>query len=99
MTDENMIKMLEPARNLHIVTVITPGFKAFGEYEEKKEDIFIGDVLDLINRQKSEAIKEFAKRLKAKAKMPLGTLYGKLIYVKDIDSLVEEMTERKDEGK
>ena len=43
----------------------------------------------------TEAIKEFAERLKDKARMPIGTLYGKMVYVEDIDNLVAEMTEGK----
>lgn len=46
---------------------------------------------------KPEAIKEFTERLKEKAKMPLGTLYGQMVYAKDIDELVKEMTEESDE--
>lgn len=42
---------------------------------------------------RAEAIKEFAERLKDKARMPIGTLYGKMVYVEDIDNLVAEMTE------
>ena len=45
---------------------------------------------------KPEAIKEFAERLKEKAKMPLGTLYGQMVYAKDIDELVKEMAEGND---
>lgn len=42
---------------------------------------------------RTDAIKEFAERLKDKARMPIGTLYGKMVYVEDIDLLVAEMTE------
>lgn len=42
---------------------------------------------------KAEAIKEFAQRLKRRASMPLGTLYGGMVYLKDIDNLVKIMTE------
>ena len=41
---------------------------------------------------KIEAIKEFAQRLREIARMPLGTLYGTMVYLKDIDTLVKEMT-------
>ena len=44
-------------------------------------------------KAKAEAIKEFAERLKKRARMPLGTLYGEMVYLKDIDTLVKEMTE------
>ena len=53
--------------------------------------------VDLLKQEKSaviaEAIKEFAEKLKEKSRMPLGTLYGKLVYLTDIDNLVKEMTE------
>ena len=49
----------------------------------------------LEERAKAEAIKDFAERLKDKARMPIGTLYGKMVYVEDIDNLVAEMTEGK----
>ena len=42
---------------------------------------------------KAEAIKEFAERLRKRARMPLGTLYGTMVYLKDIDTLAKEMTE------
>lgn len=48
-------------------------------------DRLIGDI-------SAEAIKEFAERLKKRARMPLGTLYGEMVYFKDIDELVKEMT-------
>lgn len=44
---------------------------------------------------RAEAIRKFAERLKDKARMPIGTLYGKMVYVEDIDNLVAEMTEGK----
>ena len=71
--------------------------KAEIERLEKANERFAKEFDSYYATVKSQAIKEFAERLKEKSKMPLGTLYGKIIYVKDIDSLVEEMTE--DEGK
>ena len=46
-----------------------------------------------IGQIRAEAVKWFAERLKEKSKMPLGTLYGKLVYLTDIDNLAKEMTE------
>lgn len=49
-----------------------------------------------IARDRAEAIKEFAERLKKKRETPVGTFYGKKVYNsenKDIDNLVKEMTE------
>lgn len=45
---------------------------------------------DTIKRAVTEAVKEFAERLKEKAKMPLGTLYGEMLYIEDIDNLLKE---------
>lgn len=47
------------------------------------------------NKIRAEAIKEFAERLRKRARVPLGTLYGAMVYLKDIDTLVKEMTETK----
>lgn len=52
------------------------------------------EILDI----KTEAIKEFAEKLKERARMPLGTLYGRMVYIADIESLVKEMTEVEDES-
>ena len=61
----------------------------------------IGDLLDdwssAIEKAKSEAIKEFAERLKEKA---TSTFYEEHKYVdtEDIDNLVKEMTEVSENG-
>jgi hypothetical protein len=53
----------------------------------------IGELHKQLETAKSEAIKEFAQRLRKRARMPLGTLYRAMVYLKDIDTLVKEMTE------
>lgn len=50
---------------------------------------------------KSEAIKEFAEKLKEKAYLDGAVSIAQelVVDVRDVDELVEKMTERKDEGK
>ena len=50
-----------------------------------------GTIECLVEQAKIEAIKEFAERVKARAILPIGTLYGKMVYIKDIDNLLKEM--------
>jgi hypothetical protein len=49
---------------------------------------------------KTEAIKEFAARLKEKSLVTRGdfALYGKIVAVSKIDNLVKEMTEDENDG-
>ena len=49
--------------------------------------------IDVAFKHYNDGIKEFAERLKKRTRMPLGTLYGEMVYLKDIDTLVKEMTE------
>jgi hypothetical protein len=56
-----------------------------------KEKPTLEELLEYIEQAKAEAIREFAERLKERTKMPIGTLYGKMVYIKDIDNLVKEM--------
>lgn len=66
------------------------------ELSEAEREANVKGFTENLETVRAEAIKEFAERLKEKSKMPLGTLYGKLVYLTDIDNLVKEMTE--DEG-
>ena len=63
------------------------------EEKAKFDDTILYDleqVKKIVEEAKAEAIKEFAERLKAGA-IQVGTLYGKMLYIKDIDNLVKEM--------
>lgn len=69
------------------------------QYDQAEADI-LGNMADggtschwCIEKHRNNAIKEFAERLRKRARMPLGTLYGTMVYLKDIDTLVKEMTE------
>ena len=50
-----------------------------------------------LNMAKSEAIKEFAERVKEKLQWDV-EFYNKLVFESDIDSLVKEMTEGNNNG-
>ena len=67
------------------------------ELEDLREIVFM-DRSEAIKNLKAETIKEFAQRLKKRARMPLGTLYGGMVYLKDIDNLVKIMTEGNNES-
>lgn len=67
------------------------------ELEDLREIVFM-DRSEAIKNLKAETIKEFAQRLKRRARMPLGTLYGGMVYLKDIDNLVKIMTEDNNES-
>ena len=108
MTDEQIIKAYERCFTLGFdesTCYECPFYTATAKCTEDLRD----SVLDLINRQKakieneinqikSEAIKEFAKRLKEKCYEDFQETYEMLSpYVTDddIDDLVKEMTEEK----
>ncbi len=88
MTDEQIIRGLKK-----LVRKQKAEIEQWKEEANRYQKLWCEDV----STARAEAIKEFAERLKEKSKMPLGTLYGKLVYLTDIDNLVKEMTE--DEGK
>lgn len=67
------------------------------ELEDLREIVFM-DRSEAIKNLKAETIKEFAQRLKRRASMPLGTLYGGMVYLKDIDNIVKIMTEDNNES-
>lgn len=46
---------------------------------------------DVLDTAVSEARKEFAERLKEKSKKRVSDIYGKRIFIEDIDNLLEEM--------
>lgn len=46
---------------------------------------------EAVEEAKSEAYKEFAERLKRKAKKPYGNFYEPTVFVEDIDNLLKEM--------
>ena len=63
-----------------------------GKCLSQKHLLMIGNLQNEIEQAKSEAIKEFAERLKNKIKMPVGsTRYDGLVYVGDIDEIICEM--------
>lgn len=66
--------------------------------EVLRHDAAIRELHKQLGNAKSEAIKDFAQRLREIARMPLGTLYGTMVYLKDIDTLEKEMTEVQNES-
>ena len=84
LTDNEIIKAFEDA-------VICVGQAPFVEKVAKGEQLK-SDIIDLINRQKSETIKEFAKRL-IKSYESVDGQYVDRVMRNDIDNLVKEMTE------
>lgn len=98
-TDDEVIHHLDCYENLgyrwcgYAITLIN---RQRAELEDLREIVFM-DRSEAIKNLKSEAIKEFAQRLRKRARMPLGTLYGTMVYLKDIDTLVKEMTEGKND--
>ena len=65
--------------------------KGYNENLQTANVALSNEILDI----KTEAIKEFAERLKEKSLVLTGgvTLYGKIVTVSKIDNLVKEMTE------
>lgn len=51
-----------------------------------------------VNKLKLEVISEVIEKIKEKARMPLGTLYGEMVYVTDIDNIKKEMITRMEGG-
>ena len=47
-----------------------------------------------VNKLKFEIISEVIERIKEKSRTPLGTLYGEMVYVTDIDNIKKEMITR-----
>lgn len=47
-----------------------------------------------VNKIKFEVISEVIEKIKEKSRMPLGTLYGEMVYVTDIDDIKKEMISR-----
>ena len=103
MTDEQIIKALECCHSeLGNTCSICPLFDPDNDY--CKDEIH-KNTLDLINRQKtkneneikeikSEAIKEFAEKLKAEKRL-FNCMYSDRDFALAIDNLVKEMTEGK----
>lgn len=54
MSDNEIIKALESCRGLRLTTVKMFVVEEIGKVEEVENELYIGEILDLINRQKTE---------------------------------------------